>query len=107
MRTTCARKTHNLTLGSNKVKNQHLTRDILHESATMVTGQPVLPSLSCPACPTATAESAKTLTGLVTVNNANKIATRLVCDTLRVESVRANRIEGAPMPRHQITPALR
>jgi hypothetical protein len=27
---------------------------------------------------TATAESAKTLTGLVTVNNANKIATRLV-----------------------------
>ena len=56
---------------------------------------------------TATAESAKTLTGLVTVNNANKIATRLVYDTLRVELVWANRIEGAPMPRHQITPALR
>ena len=56
---------------------------------------------------TATAESAKTLTGLVTVNNANKIATRLVYDTLRVESVWANMIEGAPMPRHQITPALR
>ena len=33
-------------------------------------------------CNTATAESAKTLTGLVTVNNANKIATRLVYDTL-------------------------
>ena len=58
-------------------------------------------------CNTATAESAKTLTGLVTVNNANKIATRLVYDTLRVELVWANRIEGAPMPRHQITPALR
>jgi hypothetical protein len=38
------------------------------------------------------------------VNNANKIATRLVYDTLRVELVWANRIEGAPMPRHQITP---
>ena len=57
--------------------------------------------------PTATAESTKALTGLVTVNNANKIATRLVYDTLRVELVWANRIEGAPMPRHQITPALR
>ena len=56
---------------------------------------------------TATAESTKALTGLVTVNNANKIATRLVYDTLGVESVRANMIEGAPMPRHQITPALR
>ena len=56
---------------------------------------------------TATAESTKALTGLVTVNNANKIATRLVYDTLRVELVWANRIEGAPMPRHQITPALR
>ena len=56
---------------------------------------------------TATAGSAKTLTGPVTVNNANKIATRLVYDTQGVESVRANRIEGAPMPRHQITPALR
>ena len=55
----------------------------------------------------ATAESTKALTGLVTVNNANKIATRLVYDTLRVELVWANRIEGAPMPRHQITPALR
>ncbi len=54
------------------------------------------------------AESAKTLNGhVVTVNNANKIATRLVYDTLRVELVWANRIEGAPMPRHQITPALR
>ena len=46
---------------------------------------------------TATAESAKTLTGLVTVNNANKIATRLVYDTLRVELVWANMIEGAPI----------
>ena len=46
-------------------------------------------------------------TNVVTVNNANKIATRLVYDTLRVELVWANRIEGAPMPRHQITPALR
>ena len=50
----------------------------------------------------ATAESAKTLIGLVTVDNTNKIATRLVYDTLGVESVWANRIEGAPMPRHQI-----
>ena len=46
---------------------------------------------------TATAESAKTLTGLVTVNNAHKIATRLVYDTLRVELVWANMIEGAPI----------
>ena len=55
------------------------------------------------------AESAKTLTGLVTVNNTNKIATRLVYmyDTLGVELVWANMIEGALMPRHQITPALR
>jgi hypothetical protein len=52
---------------------------------------------------TATAESAKTLTGLATVNNANKIATRLVYDTPRVELVWANMIEGAPMPRHQVT----
>ena len=37
--------------------------------------------------PTATAESTKALTGLVKVNNANKIATRLVYDTLRVELV--------------------
>ena len=37
---------------------------------------------------TATAQSAKTLTGLVTVNNANKLATRLVYDTLRVELMR-------------------
>jgi hypothetical protein len=45
----------------------------------------------------ATAESTKALTGLVTVNNANKIATRLVYDTLRVELVWANRIEGIYM----------
>ena len=36
------------------------------------------------------------------MNNANQIATRLVYDTLRVELVWANRIEGAPMPRHQM-----
>ena len=46
-------------------------------------------------------------TAVVTVNNANKIATRLVYDTLIVKLVWANRIEGAPMPRHQITLALR
>ena len=59
--------------------------------------------LALPFTHTVTAEPAKTLTDLVTVNNANKIATRLVYDMLWVESVRANMISGAPMPRHQIT----
>ena len=39
------------------------------------------PATSTQPSATATAESAKTLTGLATVNNANKIATRLVYDS--------------------------
>ena len=48
---------------------------------------------------TATAES-DLPTAVATVNNANKIATRPVYDTLGVESVWANRISGVPMPSH-------
>ena len=55
---------------------------------------------------TATAESTKALTGLVTVNNANKIATRLVYDTLRVELVWANRIKVGHMSSAAMAHAL-